>query len=402
MPEFIANQQEHYQNLYNYCCGIAEGREGRALYDKYRADIESVSPEEAMQLLDDLLQRYDFARIKEIVAKLINIFYKSLNSREWEKPQEGHFLHYLMLENEKAKELIEEIRDTIKQLNTLPKAEHPPLFAGMGRLVAELKPYELHYIKKENILFPYLEANFAKYRCIQLMWSFHDDFRRLMKQLDELLKQPSPGLRQLNRLTADLFFVVLPIMFREEQIVFPVALRSIPPSAWHEMMQQSHETGWCYIQPPAQQATATEPSPLSGGLIDLLTGALTREQIILLLETMPVDVTYVDENDAVRYFSGSAHRIFPRSKAIIGRKVHNCHPPESVHMVTRIVEAFRKGEKDNAAFWINLRGKFIHIRYFALRDSAGTYRGTLEVSQDVTEIRSLEGERRLLDWGEEI
>ncbi|MGB4204856.1 MAG: PAS domain-containing protein [Bacteroidales bacterium] len=398
MSEFIANHQEHYQNLYNYCCGIAEGSEGRALYDKYRSDIESVSPEETMHLLDDLLQKYDFARIKEIVAKLINIFYKSLNSREWKKPQEGHFLYYLMLENEKAKELIERIRDIIKKLNTLTEADHAPLYTEMGRLTAELKSYELHYIKKENILFPYLEATFAKYRCIQLMWSFHDDFRSLIKQLEELLKQPAPDMKQLNRVTADLFFVILPIVFREEQIVFPVAYRSIPSSAWHEMMQQSHETGWCYIQLPAQQASACDTSPLSDGLIDLFTGALTREQIILLLETMPVDVTFVDENDAVRYFSGSAHRIFPRSKAIIGRKVHNCHPPESVHMVTRIIEAFRKGEKDNAAFWINLRGKFIHVRYFALRDSDGTYRGTIEVSQDITEIRSLEGERRLLDW----
>lgn len=398
MPEFIANHEDHYQNLYNYCCGIAEGSEGRTLYDKYRSDIESVSPEETMHLLDDLLQKYDFARVKEIVAKLINIFYKSLNSRKWEKPKEGHFLYYLMLENEKAKELIEGIRDIIKKLNTLPEAEHARLFAGMGRLIAELKSYELHYIKKENILFPYLEATFAKYRCIQLMWSFHDDFRSLIKQIEKLLKQPAPDLKQLNRVTADLFFVVLPIMFREEKIVFPVAFRSIPPSVWHEMMQQSHETGWCYIQPPAQQAAAGGASPLSDGLIDLFTGALTREQIILLLETMPYDVTFVDENDTVRYFSGSAHRIFPRSKAIIGRKVQNCHPPESVHMVTRIVEAFRKGEKDNAAFWINLRGKFIHIRYFALRDSDGTYRGTIEVSQDVTEIRSLEGERRLPDW----
>ena len=399
MSEFIANHLEHYQNLYNYCCGIAEGSEGRALYDKYRTNIESVSPEDTMLLLDDLLQKYDFARIKKIVAKLINIFYKSLNSQKWEKPKEGHFLYYLILENEKAKELIEGIRDIIKKLNTLlPEAERTRLFTEMGRLIAELKSYELHYIKKENILFPYLEATFAKYRCIQLMWSFHDDFRSLIKQLEELLKHSSPDLKQLNRVTADLFFVVLPIMFREEKIVFPVAYRSIPQSAWHEMMQQSHETGWCYIQPPAQQAPAGDASALSNGFIDLFTGVLTREQIILLLETMPIDVTFVDENDTVRYFSGSAHRIFPRSKAIIGRKVQNCHPPESVHMVTRIVEAFRKGEKDNAAFWINLRGKFIHIRYFALRDSDGTYRGIIEVSQDVTEIRSIEGERRLLDW----
>ncbi|HBL72177.1 MAG TPA: hypothetical protein DD409_04455 [Bacteroidales bacterium] len=113
---------------------------------------------------------------------------------------------------------------------------------------------------------------------------------------------------------------------------------------------------------------------------------------------MPVDITFVDENDEVRYFSGAKHRIFARSKAIIGRTVQNCHPKESVHIVNAIVEAFKAGEKDHADFWIPIRDRFIHIRYFALRDANGTYKGTIEVSQDVTEIRHLQGQKRLLDW----
>jgi PAS domain S-box-containing protein len=133
-------------------------------------------------------------------------------------------------------------------------------------------------------------------------------------------------------------------------------------------------------------------------LTDLVTGALSAEQIVLMLENLPVDITYVDENDIVRYFSGVKHRIFPRSKAIIGREVQNCHPPDSVEVVERILQAFRDHERDHADFWINMHGKFIHIRYFALYDASGKYRGTIEVSQDVTGIRSLEGEQRLLDW----
>ena len=117
-----------------------------------------------------------------------------------------------------------------------------------------------------------------------------------------------------------------------------------------------------------------------------------------MLNELPVDITFVDEHDEVRYFSGARHRIFPRSKAIIGRKVQNCHPPESVHIVNEIVEAFRNGTKSHADFWIKMKGRFIHIRYFALRDEQGCYKGTIEVSQDATEIRALEGEQRLLDW----
>ena len=164
------------------------------------------------------------------------------------------------------------------------------------------------------------------------------------------------------------------------------------------MLAQSFETGWCYgISPAAKDQTAVMSRNVDR--VDLGTGLLKPGQIILMLENLPVDITFVDENDEVCYFSGSKHRIFPRSKAIIGRKVQNCHPHESVHVVNEILEAFRNGSRDQADFWIQSKGRFIHIRYFAMRDAGGSYKGTIEVSQDVTGIRSLQGEKRLLDWG---
>jgi DUF438 domain-containing protein len=132
-------------------------------------------------------------------------------------------------------------------------------------------------------------------------------------------------------------------------------------------------------------------------LLPLDTGLLSLEQINLLLRALPVDVTLVDENDEVRYYSDGRERIFPRSPGVIGRKVQNCHPPKSLELVNRILREFREGSREVAEFWIELAGRFIHIRYFALRDAAGRYRGTLEVTQDVTGIRKLEGQRRLLD-----
>jgi DUF438 domain-containing protein len=132
--------------------------------------------------------------------------------------------------------------------------------------------------------------------------------------------------------------------------------------------------------------------------LELETGHMTPEQVNLLLTRLPVDVSFVDENDTVVYYSQTPERIFPRSPAVIGRKVQNCHPPASVHIVNNILEAFRSGKKDTAEFWIEIKGKFIHIRYFAVRDKQGRYKGCLEVSQDVTGIRSLRGQKRLLDW----
>jgi len=132
--------------------------------------------------------------------------------------------------------------------------------------------------------------------------------------------------------------------------------------------------------------------------VDLSTGRLTREQVDLLLTHLPVDISFVNENDELVYYSATKERIFPRSPGVIGRKVQKCHPPKSFHVVQRIVDEFKAGKRDVAEFWIQMKGRFIHIRYFAVRDSGGNYRGTLEVSQDVTEIRKLEGEQRLLDW----
>lgn len=137
---------------------------------------------------------------------------------------------------------------------------------------------------------------------------------------------------------------------------------------------------------------------MNNARLNLDTGQLSPEQINIMLKHLPVDISFVDASDELRYYSDTADRIFARTPAVIGRKVQNCHPPKSVHVVNKILEEFKKGSKDAAEFWIELHGKFIYIRYFAMRDADGNYRGTLEVSQDVTEIRKLRGERRLLDW----
>jgi PAS domain S-box-containing protein len=228
------------------------------------------------------------------------------------------------------------------------------------------------------------------------MWSFHDDFRKSVRRIEDILSG-TEDIQVLNRELGRLFFVVFPIIFREEKIVFPVAYKAIPENTWSEMLAGSMEIGWCYDVKPRLQKKR-EAEGIDTVLFDLGTGLLSPEQVSIMLDTLPVDITYIDENDEVIYFSGSRHRIFPRSNAIIGRKVQNCHPPESVHIVNEIIDAFRNGSKDHADFHINMKGRFIQIRYFALRNELKEYKGVIEVSQDITEIRNLEGEKRLLDW----
>lgn len=401
MSEFLNHSTERATALAAYCRRLIAGENGRMLYDEYRELIDRVTAEEAMIVLDELLlSDIPFDRVKENVGKIMNVFYLSLHSFRHEDPGEGHFLHLLMRENREMEIRMQALKDLLKSLGNAPGEEKRELLNQIGKKVGDLKPYELHYIKKENILFPHIERTFPSFRCLQLMWSFHDDFRKSIKELIRILDQEVVDESLLSREMGKLFFVVLPIIFREEKVVFPVAMKYIAGEVWHDMLQQSAETGWCYIDDPMTEVPVSAPAVHSGvkGLVDLGTGLLSAGQITLMLEHLPVDITYIDEFDEVRYFSGARHRIFPRAKSIIGRKVQNCHPPSSVHIVNEIVDAFRSGERDVAEFWIQMRGSFIHIRYYALRDESKQYRGTIEVSQDVTGIRQLTGEQRLLEW----
>jgi hypothetical protein len=394
MSEFIANHSHRNHNLYEFSKKLIVTGSAKEYFHIYESIINTVSANETMQIIDRLLlDDIPFEKIKENLGKLLNVFHKSLKSQAREMPPTTHFLHYMMLENRGVENIFSDIKMLLKQ----QKEKSDKRFDALKKLLENLQQYELHYIKKENILFPYIEKTIPHYRCLQLMWSFHDDYRNLLKQLLKQVDSQRVDLKQFNKTLGDLFFVVLPVIFREEYILYPIALQTIPKLVWNDMLLQSREIGWCYSNEPEYTKIPKEKQPdFIGDLIDLKTGILDPQQIILMLENLPVDITFVDENDEVRYFSGAKHRIFQRSKAIIGRKVQNCHPKESVHVVNEIIESFKNGSKTHADFWIQMKGLFIHIRYFALHDQSGNYRGTIEVSQDVTEIRTLKGEQRLL------
>lgn len=394
MSEHLNNHSERIDKLMRIAHSVIKADSPRKHITDNWDIVETVTPYEVMEVLDILLQEdIPFETIKENTGKLINVFFKSLNRTEWEKPDEGHLLSYMMQENREVEKIMETLREELKACS---KSEDIPA-AQLLKSVKALKEYELHYIKKENVIFPVIESTFPKYRCLSLMWSFHDDFRDSISVLEELLTKKHIDKGLMNNEFGRLFFVVLPIIFREEQIVFPIALKSIPEKTWNDMLWQCDEIGWSYIKAPLIVVYEEKENKIITGQIDLGTGTLTAEQLMLMLNNLPVDITFVDENDEVRYFSGSNHRIFQRSKAIIGRKVQNCHPHESVHVVNKIIDSFKEGTRSVAEFWIQMKGRFIHIRYFALRDEKHNYKGTIEVSQDATGIRELRGEQRLLD-----
>lgn len=200
------------------------------------------------------------------------------------------------------------------------------------------------------------------------------------------------------------------MVYKENYILFPLSLESLEKSEWIDIRKGESDIGYAIPDPVVDwpQATVVSEAAMDAdttegdvALLDLDTGRMTADQVNLMLKHLPVDVTFVDENDEVRYFSAGKERIFPRSPGIIGRKVQKCHPPKSLAVVDRILDEFRAGKRDVADFWIQVQGRLICIRYFAVRDDEGAFRGTLEVSQDITDMKSLEGEKRLLNWGVE-
>jgi hypothetical protein len=320
---------------------------------------------------------------------------------------EGHPVDVMLEENKALKRVAGNV---LSQLNALEyvKTEHfeetvLQLKAGFNQLA----DVDKHYQRKEYLLFPYLEK-IGITGPPKVMWGKHDEIRELLSGSLEILN--TPGITKDDLVpSAELVLIpaargVVEMTVKEEEILFPMAMDALTHGDWYQIRKQSVEIGFCLYDPPTdwtpagmEEETINEAQK-EGGNIQLPSGGFTAEELLAILNTVPVDMTFVDRNDKVKYFTQGAERIFQRNRAILNRDVRHCHPPASAHIVDKILEDFKSGKQDRAPFWINLGGKFIHIEYFALRNEKGEYLGTLEVSQNLTEYRALEGEQRILSY----
>ena len=273
-------------------------------------------------------------------------------------------------------------------------------FDAVSDALTRLAPIATHYKRKENQLFPVLERHGVE-GPTKVMWGLDDDIIGRLKTARALLGAGDTAA--LTAMLPEVLTMIDDMIYKEEKILFPTALQVVTAEEWAEVAAGDHEIGYAWIEgprgeTPAQAATVIEAPGGDGPmLLPLPTGALSLDQLDVMFRVLPFDLSFVDENDKVRFYS-EGERIFPRSPAAIGRDVHNCHPPASVHKVIEILDAFKSGEKDSAEFWIEMGPRFIHIRYLAMRDAGGEYKGCLEIVQDVAHIRALEGERRLVNW----
>ena len=318
----------------------------------------------------------------------------------------GHPVDVFQQENKALAWEVSQLERLFAELQALPEDADPqPLLHDIRVRFNALMDVEKHYLRKENLLFPFLER-----RDITgpptVMWGKHDETRELLKAGIEALE--ATGEATASEAAAVIDMVLRPaaeavsgMIDKEEQILLPMCLDTLDEDDWGKIARGSAELGYCLVVPEFEWRPEGEPDEqeaVAGGRIRLPSGSFAPRELEAVLNTIPFDVTFVDADDTVQYFSEGRERIFARTRAILGRKVQYCHPPKSVDIVQRILSDFREGQQDQARFWIELGGKFICIEYFALRDAEGRYLGCLEVSQDLTEKRALTGQQRLLNY----
>ncbi|MGE4310874.1 DUF438 domain-containing protein [Desulfovibrio sp.] len=394
------SQEQRLAALKEIIKDLHDGVEFSQLQDKFNKTVGDITPQEIAALEQTLVNEgLPETEIKRMCHLHAALFQNALEGQQMPQVQPGHPVHTYLKENAQAKKLIAEIREALGPSSTPTDAQWPFVLKRLSSLVQELAGIQTHYVRKENQLFPLLEKHDLSAPG-KVMWEVHDDIRGKFRRAQELLADDNRV--EGSAAVQDLIDEVAEMVRKEENILFPMCLQLLTEEDWNRCRLGDDEIGYSFGVTPEGEWSASAVSLAGGasqsGLVDLSTGQLPREVVDAILCNLPVDVSFVDPDDRVAYYSDSAHRIFPRSAAVIGREVKNCHPPKSVHMVTEILEAFKRGERDKAEFWLELGGKFIHIEYLALRNKQGAYLGCLEVGQDATHLRSLTGQRRLLEW----
>jgi len=319
---------------------------------------------------------------------------------------EGHPVDTFKKENLELEKVINELEQLFAKVKDIKDVEVRPWLTKVHTHLNNLMDVDKHYKRKEYLLFPFLE----KYEITgppKVMWGKHDEIRTLLKASIEAVS--SKGNVSPDETATLTELILLPavkgvsdMISKEEEILLPMSMDKLTDDDWYSVYNQTNEFGYCLFDPqvewkPAGMATS-EITYNTGSNILLTTGSFNLNEIEALFKTLPIDITLVDKDDKVKFFSLGPDRIFTRNRAIIGRDVRMCHPPSSVHVVEQILKDFKSGNQNSAAFWISMQGKFIYIEYFALRDKAGSYLGTIEFTQDLTSLRKLEGEQRLLSY----
>ncbi|SDY68350.1 hypothetical protein SAMN05421736_10323 [Evansella caseinilytica] len=378
------------------------GVEKEEIKKRYEGTLEKITVSELSQTEHELMAEAGIPaeQVRRFCSLHTEFFRDTFGIASHEtKPQfqPGHPVHTFILENKAIDELIQaKVKVYRSQLAVDPSAENAKKLVSALTALLEV---DKHYSRKENLLFPFLEK-YGIFGPSNMMWRLDDLIRAAIKEVCQQLQQADWKKEQLLASLQDIIDECSKMIYREENILFPMALEKLSEDDWMKIKEEEAVIGYTLIEPPAvwqpERKELTAQGGIRDGVIQLETGVLTVEQLEQMMNHLPVDITFIDENDVVRYFSHGKERIFHRTKTVIGRTVQNCHPPHSVHIVEQLLADFKAGKKDVEDFWIPFKEKFVLIRYFAVRDANGTYKGTLEFTQNIEPIQNITGEKRLM------
>ncbi|MGY5859527.1 MAG: DUF438 domain-containing protein [Candidatus Thorarchaeota archaeon] len=384
---------------------LHQGADVASMKEELKEIIKDVPPIEISKIREDMVEEgVPLEQILNLWGLHLEYFQKSLAEPNPELP-ETHPIFILMHEHQIILNAVIRLAELAQICSNQPsQAPTPDVIGGIMKSIDILKNSANHYHREENVLFPKLESRGIT-QPPAIMWTEHDTVRGIEKTLYELFdngpKLDTDALKVLSSSAIQLSEILSGHFYKENNILFQTSLRLFSEDEWNIMRADFDDIGFGIFQPKQMEGVELKTEQKKDGdpedLIRFESGTFRRDLLERVLNTLPVDITFVDEKDHVQYFSQSPERIFVRSKSVIGREVRNCHPQKSVDKVEQILDDFRAGTRDNADFWINLGGQLIYIRYFAVRDDDQKYLGCLEVSQNLTEIKKIEGEKRLLD-----
>ncbi|MDD4246778.1 MAG: DUF438 domain-containing protein [Dysgonamonadaceae bacterium] len=318
----------------------------------------------------------------------------------------GHPIDTFKKENIALNDEVEKARNLLETAESLTNDKLPGFVLQLRTIFNALSDIDKHYKRKEYLLFPYLEKHLIT-GPPTVMWGKHDELRVFLNDSIRDLETSISTVNQLqsiiNKNLNRTLELIDGMIMKEEEILFPMAMDTLTEEEWYKIYSETIEFGFCLIDPEDEWKPAglivEKQQYVESGAIQLSSGSFDIKQLEALFLHIPIDITFVDADDKVAFFSHSPNRVFERNRSIIGRDVRMCHPPGSVHIVEQIIDDFKSGKENKAVFWMsNFMGRFIYIEYSAVRDKENNYLGVVEVTQDITQMRKLEGDQRLLSY----
>ncbi|BAL81020.1 DUF438 domain-containing protein [Caldisericum exile] len=408
MSEFIQNnlsREERLNLMRNLLIDMDKGLiSPQEVKERFKKILENVHPAEIAIIENTLIVQDHFPqeKIHKLCDVHIDIFRESLENEEI-KVQPGHPLYILYDEHKKISFVLGKVMSIASKIESLNnKEEVIKVLLENFEVFDALLDLENHMVREENALFPFLERHDVV-QPPQILWNEHDSVRARLKDLKKYLEKASnleeADLKEIPNLLKYIVDLKTSHIYKENKILFPTAIDRLNEEEWNKVLESMSEIGYAKFTDRNLIPEVIESQDRYGKQEDryvyLGSGKFTLDELNAFFEALPFEVTFINKDDIVQFFNRGEKRIFVRTKSVLGRSVQNCHPPKSVHIVNKILEDFKSGKRDLAEFWINLQGRLIYIRYFAVRDTNGNYLGTLEVTQDVTDIKKLEGEKRI-------